>query len=66
MDTGNNFVLYKFHILQRIDWKKNCKNHVDHLQEKKSPIKDEIYLDVQLEKWDLHRNETAANSRYNK
>ena len=37
------------------------KKHIDHLQ-KKSPIKDEIYPKVQLEKRDLQRNETAINS----
>ena len=49
MDARNNFVLYRSHVL-------------DHLQKKESLIKDEIYPGVQLEKWDLHRNETAINS----
>ena len=32
------------------------KKHVDQLWKKEIPIKDEIDLEVQLEKWDLHRN----------
>ena len=32
------------------------------MQKKESPIKDEIYPEVQLEKRDLHQNETTINS----
>ena len=38
------------------------KKHLDHLQKKEIPIKDEIYPEVQLEKRDLHLNETTVNS----
>ena len=39
-----------------------AKKHVDHLWKKESPIKDEIYPEVHLEKRDLHRSETTVNS----
>ena len=38
------------------------KKHVNHLRKKESPINDEIYYEVQLEKHYLHRNETTVNS----
>ena len=38
------------------------KKHKDHFRNKESLIKDEIYLEVQLEKRGLHRNETTDNS----
>ena len=38
------------------------KKHKDHLRKKESPIKDEIYPEVQLEKRGLHQNETTVNS----
>ena len=38
------------------------KKHVDQLWKKEIPIKDEIDLEVQLEKWDLHRKKTTINS----
>ena len=36
------------------------KKHIDHLHKKRNPIKDKIYLEVQLEKRDLNRNETTV------
>ena len=36
------------------------KKQIYHSRERK-PIKDEIYPELQLEKWDLHRNETTVN-----
>ena len=37
------------------------KKHVDNLRRKESPINDEIYSEVQLEKRDLRRSETTVN-----
>ena len=42
--------------------KEPVKKYVDHMQKKESLIKDEIYSEMQLEKWDLYRNETTVNS----
>lgn len=46
--------------LIRCDWKRNCKETYRPLAQKKKPIKDKIYLEVQLEKRNLNRNETTV------
>ena len=62
MDTGNNFVSYRSHILKGLTEKGIAKKHGDHLPKKESSKKDESYPEVQQEKRDLHRSRTTVNS----
>ena len=47
--------------LKALNEKEIVKKNLDHLQKKESPIKDEIYPEVQLGKQELHPNETSVN-----
>ena len=46
--------------------KRIVNKHVGHLRKKESPIRAEVYPEVQLEKRDVHVNETIVNSSVTK